>query len=69
MAVWRNWQTRQTQNLVSITDVSVRPRSPLSFISDPLSWIAFFLLRYVINLVFKIAHSLSDPYNAKYGGI
>lgn len=38
------------------------------FISDPLSWIAF-LLRYVINLVFKIAHSLSNLYNAKYGGI
>ena len=68
MAVWRNWQTRQTQNLVSITDVSVRPRSPLSFISDPLSWIAFLLI-YVINLVFKIAHSLSNLYNAKYGGI
>ena len=68
MAVWRNWQTRQTQNLVSITDVSVRPRSPLSFISDPLIWIAFFS-RYVINLVFKIAHSLSNLYNAKYGGI
>ena len=28
-----------------------------------------FLLRYVINLVFKIAHSLSNLYNAKYGGI
>lgn len=69
MAVWRNWQTRQTQNLVSITDVSVRPRSPLSFISDPFKLDRFFLLRYVINLVFKIAHSLSNLYNAKYGGI
>lgn len=29
----------------------------------------FFLLRYVINLAFKIAHSLSNLYNAKYGGI
>ena len=66
MAVWRNWQTRQTQNLVSITDVSVRPRSPLSFISDPLSWIAFFVK---ICYLFKIAHSLSNLYNAKYGGI
>ena len=28
-----------------------------------------FFLRYVINLVFKIAHSLSNLYNAKYGGI
>ena len=26
-------------------------------------------LRYVINLVFKIAVSLSNLYNAKYGGI
>lgn len=68
MAVWRNWQTRQTQNLVSITDVSVRPRSPLSFISDPLSWIAFFV-KICYYLVFKIAHSLSNLYNAKYGGI
>ena len=30
MPVWRNWQTRWTQNPVSVEDVSVRPRSPVS---------------------------------------
>ena len=29
MPVWRNWQTRWTQNPVSVEDVSVRPRSPV----------------------------------------
>ena len=29
MPAWRNWQTRWTQNPVSVEDVSVRPRSPV----------------------------------------